>query len=120
MEASDRLDPASATTGPPEAVQLRPANRQILRAVMSIASATLLIRMMSMVMQIVVTSRFGEGPAMDAYFIAAAAPALLAGVTANVVESSVVPVYVRVRARGDNEQASRLFSTLLTWVLIAA
>lgn len=120
MEASDRLDAASAMGGRPDAVRPRSLQGRILRALLSIASATLLVRVMGMGMQVVVTSRFGEGPAMDAYFIAAAVPLLVAGVIAAAMEASVVPVYTRLRTAGDNEQAFRLSSTLLHLVLIVA
>jgi putative peptidoglycan lipid II flippase len=87
---------------------------------MSIASATLLIRVFGMGMQIAVTSRFGLGPSMDAYFIAAAVPVLVTTVVVGTLQGAVVPVYVRVRSAGEREQASRLFSTLFNLALIAA
>jgi putative peptidoglycan lipid II flippase len=91
-----------------------------MRALVSIASATLLIRVFGMGMQIVVTARFGLGPAMDSYFIAAAVPVLVAGALTYPLHASVVPVYVRVLGEGNRRAASSLFSTLLNVAVIAS
>jgi murein biosynthesis integral membrane protein MurJ len=101
------------------AIHLRSANKQIFRALLSLASANLLIRIMGLCNQVIVTARFGQGTAMDAYFIAAGLPILLAQLLASSLESSVIPIYARVRSKGSSEQASRLFSTLLNLLIIA-
>src|SRR5712692_339825 len=62
----------SGTTGQMR-VLLKSANTKIFRALLSIASAALLIRVMGMFNQIIVTARFGEGATMDAYFEASTA-----------------------------------------------
>jgi putative peptidoglycan lipid II flippase len=99
-------------------VLLKSANKKIFRALLSIASAALLIRIMGMLNQIVVTARFGEGAAMDAYFVAAVLPLMIAQLLGSTIEASVIPVYTRVRTRGTAEQKSVLFSTVLNLVLI--
>src|SRR5579884_1054258 len=101
------------------AIHLRSANKQIFRALLSLASANLLIRIMGLCNQVIVTARFGQGTAMDAYFVAAGLPILLAQLLASSLESSVIPIYARVRSKGSSEQASRLFSTLLNLLIIA-
>lgn len=95
-------------------------NRQIFRALLSLASAALLVRMMGLLNQVVVSSRFGAGPRMDAYFIAAAVPTLLAQLLGGAIEASIVPTYARVRSQGTKEQANRLFSTLLNLLIVCA
>jgi putative peptidoglycan lipid II flippase len=67
---------------------------------------------------IVNTYRFGQGSAMDAYNVAALVPITLAQMFASGLEAAVIPVYARVRARGK-EQASKLFSSLLTLLIIS-
>lgn len=94
-------------------------NRQIFRALLSLASAALLIRMMGLLNQVVVSSRFGAGPRMDAYFIASAVPLLMASLLASAIESSVIPIYLRVRTQGTKEEAFRLFSTLLNLLILS-
>src|SRR6266853_5101897 len=95
------------------AIKLKSANKYIFRALLSIASAALLIRIMGMFNQVVVSARFGAGATMDAYFVASTLPVLMAQLITGAVESSVIPVYARVRSKGRKEDASILFSSLL-------
>ena len=111
-------EPLSNTSAHLIAVHLKGANKQIFRALMSIASATLLVRVFGMLNQIIVTQRFGAGAIMDAYFVASAMPMLIASLGASAIESSVIPVYAKVRHR--KEQASKLFSTLLNLLLLVS
>src|SRR5438874_7732186 len=99
---------------------LKSADTKIFRALLSIASEALLIRVMGMFNQIIVTARFGEGATMDAYFVASSLPIILAHLIDGAVEASVIPGYARVRARGGSEQASKLFSTLLNLLVICS
>jgi len=99
-------------------VRLKNANKQIFRAFLSIASATLLIRVMGMVSQIVISGRFGAGATMDAYFVASGLPLLLASLLTSAIECSVVPVYIRTQGK-EREQASALFSTMLNLLLLS-
>ena len=100
------------------AVRLKSANKYIFRALLSIASAALLIRVMGMFNQVVVSARFGAGANMDAYFVASTLPILMAQLMGSSVESSVIPVYARMRSKGRKEQASILFSSLLNILFI--
>ena len=94
-------------------------NKQIFRALLSIASAVMLIRVIGMLNQIVVTDRFGAGSAMDAYFVAYAMPYLIAQLLINSIEYSVIPVYSQVRQHKSKEQTSELFSSLLNLLLLS-
>lgn len=111
--------PLGTTSARLVAVQLKSANKYIFRALLSLASANLLIRVAGLLNQVIVTARFGQGESMDAYFVASALPVLLAQLLATALEASVIPIYTRVRTRGGREQASRLFSTLLNLLVIA-
>lgn len=110
----------SSATGQMAALVLKSANTKIFRALLSIASAALLIRVMGMFNQIIVTDRFGEGAAMDAYIVASTLPLLLAQLISGTIEISIIPVYTRIRTRGRKEEASRLFSTLLNLLLLSS
>lgn len=112
------MQPLSTTSTHLVAVRLKSPNKNIFRALMSLASAALLIRVMGLVYQIVVTSHFGLGNAMDAYFVASLVPSLVAQLIAGTVEYSVVPIYVQVRSEEGRNKASELFSTLLNILLI--
>lgn len=109
--------PLSTTSARLIAVRLKGANKQIFRALLGLASANLLVRVFGMLNQIVVTGRFGAGATMDAYFVAAALPLLLAQLISSALEASVIPVYTRVYTQGK-EQASVLFSTLLNLLFL--
>lgn len=109
----------SETTNPgPATTQLRSANVHIFRALLSLASANLLIRIAGLLNQVIVTAHFGQTATMDAYFIATSVPVLLAPLFAGAIESSVIPVYTQLRAYGSREEASRLFSTLFNILLV--
>jgi len=111
--------PLSTTSAHLAAVRLKSANKQIFRALLSLASANLLIRVMGMFNQVVVAARFGQGAQMDAYFVASGLPVLLAQLLASSLEASVIPMYASLSGKGKKEQASRLFSTLLNLLLIS-
>src|SRR5437868_2887527 len=93
------------------AIRFKSANKHIIRAIFSLASAALLIRVMGMLNQIVVSGRFGLGEATDAYFVASLVPSLMALLISGTVEYSVIPVYIRVLSQHGRKQASKLFST---------
>lgn len=111
--------PLGTTTARLAAIRLKSANKHIFRALLSLASASLLIRVMGMLNQIVVTARFGQGSDMDAYYVAVALPTLLAQLLSSGLESSVIPVYTRVRTKEGSKAASRLFSTLLNLLFLS-
>lgn len=102
-----------------KAVRLKPANKQIFRALLSLSSAALLTRMAGMLNQVVASSHFGAGATMDAYFVVYTLPTVLAYLLVGGIEASVIPVYTRVRAQGSKEQASRIFSTVLNLFLVS-
>jgi murein biosynthesis integral membrane protein MurJ len=99
-------------------VRMKAVHKQISRALLTLSSAALLVRGFGMLNQIVITRRFGAGAAMDAYFVASTLPLLMGTLLSTSIESSVIPVYTRVRAQGK-EQASKLFSTLLNLLVLA-
>ncbi len=99
--------------------KLQSANKNIFKAVLSLASANLLVRVMGLLNIVVVSARFGQGMEMDAYFITSTVPTLLAQLLAGALEASIIPVYTRVRAQERREGATRLFSTLLNLLFLA-
>ncbi len=95
------------------AVRLKAANRNIFRALLSLSSAALLVRLAGMMNQVVASSQFGAGAMMDAYFVAYTLPTVVANLFIGAIEGSVIPVYTLVRAQGSKKRTSRFFSTLL-------
>lgn len=120
MEPGEALDALGTTSWRLEAVRLRSANKLILSALVALASATLLVRIFGLGMQVVITRQFGVGSAMDAYLVASMLPSLVANLLVNIFAGSVTPLFARMSVHRDREQASRLFSTMLNLVLILA
>ena len=112
--------PLSTDSAQLVAVQIKSANTKIFRALLSLASAALLIRVGGLFNQVVVTGHFGAGASMDAYFVASTLPILMAQLIGSAAESSVIPVYTSLRSRGRKEQASILFNTLLNLSIVGA
>ncbi len=111
----------STASGSIIAVRLKSdTNKRIFRALLSLASAALLIRIMGLFTQVVITGRFGLGAQMDAYVVATTLPLFIAQLIVSAVEAAVIPVYTRVRMQGTKEQRSALFSTLLNLLIIVA
>ena len=106
------------STGRVVAIQVKGANKHILRALVSLASAALLLRVGGMVNQVVVSASFGAGATMDAYFVAAAFPFLLIQLISSAIEAAVIPVYSQLRMDASKETASRFFSTLLNCLIL--
>lgn len=102
------------------AIRVKSANKNIFRALLSLSSANLLIRLMGLVNLIIVTARFGQGPQMDAYVVASTLPILLGQLLGSSLEASIIPTYAALRAKGGKEKASRFFSTLLNLFIISA
>ena len=61
--------PLETTTGKLAAVGLKSANKYIFRALLSISSAALMVRVGGMLNQIVVSANFGADATMDGYFV---------------------------------------------------
>src|SRR5690242_13983173 len=91
-----KLQPSGATSPDLIAAHAQPVNNQIFRALLSLATANLLIRIVGMLNQVVVTAQFGQGSSMDAYFVAQTLPVLLAQMLSSALESAVIPVYSHV------------------------
>jgi len=102
--------PLSMTDIHMETVRRKSVNIQIFRALLSIASAALLIRVMGMANQVVVSAHFGVGATMDAYFVASLLPITIADLVVGTIQNSVIPTYARVRNRGTIEQGNTVLT----------
>ncbi len=68
----------------------------------------------------VINARFyGTGPAMDAFLAAAVIPVILFGIFNGALVSALVPVFSEYVARGEEENAKRLASTVFNGLLVA-
>ncbi len=110
--------PLSTTSARLVAVKLKSANKNIFRALLSLASANLLQRVFGLANLAVVTYKIGISSKMDAYNVSVLLPVTIATILAGSLESSVIPIYSRLRTKGAKEQSSKLFSTLLNMLVI--
>jgi putative peptidoglycan lipid II flippase len=101
-------------------IQTKTPNKHIFRALLNLSSAALLVRLVGMVNQVIVSSHFGAGTMMDAYFVACTLPTLVALLFTGAIEAAVIPVYVGVRSQGNKERASRFFSTTLNLAFLSS
>jgi murein biosynthesis integral membrane protein MurJ len=96
----------------------RSVNQLIFRALVSIASAALLLRVMGLFSQMAITSRFGAGAAMDAYFVASGLPLSIAAILVSAIEASVIPVYAQLRRHESSHLKTAVFSTVLNFIIV--
>jgi murein biosynthesis integral membrane protein MurJ len=101
-------------------IRVKTANKHIFRALLSLSSAALFVRMIGMLNQVVASTHFGAGAVMDAYFVAYTLPTVVALLIVGAIEAAVIPVYSRVRSQESKEQASRLFSTILNLFMLGS
>jgi putative peptidoglycan lipid II flippase len=97
--------------------QRESVNRRIFAAMAAVACLTVFVKAVSAVKDVVVAYHFGTGDALDAFLVAFVIPAFTINVIAGSFAPSVVPTYIRVRAREGQEAAGDLLSGAMTWVL---
>ncbi|MGH2515072.1 MAG: murein biosynthesis integral membrane protein MurJ, partial [Ktedonobacterales bacterium] len=93
-------------------------NVRILGAILTLASGTIAARALGVFNQTVISAHFGAGTTMDAYFATLALPVLLTNLVVNALQSSIVPVYIRMAKDGREREASEVLSTILNVVLL--
>ncbi len=89
------------------------------RSTILVMAATLLSSILGFGREVVNAQYFGTQPSMDAFLAAATIPTILFGVFNGALVSALVPVFSELVARGDDESAWRLASTIFN-VLFAA
>ena len=97
--------------------------RQILRALASVGSATLLSRILGYVRDMVVALAFGAGPTTDAFLVAYRIPNMLRRLLGEgALSASMVPVVAEYTTRRDPAAAVRMVRAVLgvTVVVLAA
>lgn len=75
-------------------------------------AGALLVRGVGLLKEVLVASRFGVGPEMDAFAAALLLPTLVSGALVGAMQVSLIPVFVETRARGGEGEALGAFWTL--------
>lgn len=97
---------------------LQRANRAILHAALSVAAASLIVKLIAFGKEIAVAAVFGRSDAMDAFLAALLIPSLLVNLIAESMNQALVPTLVRVREREGLQSAQRLLSSSLLWLVV--
>ncbi len=85
-------------------------NGRILAAAFTVAAMTTLVKLTSLVKDIMVAHRFGTGEALDAFYVAMLIPTFLMGIFGESFNAALIPIYVEVRGTEGKEAAQRLLS----------
>jgi putative peptidoglycan lipid II flippase len=94
--------------------------RVLLTASLILTVAALASRLLGWVRLLVIGSQFGASRELDAYFAAFRIPdAIFQLVVAGALSAALIPVFQGYRARGQDEEAWRLASSVINLVLIA-
>src|SRR5437667_4033863 len=94
--------------------------QQVVRALGSIGSATLLSRVLGFVRDMVVALAFGAGPVTDAFFVAFRIPNILRRLLAEgALATAVIPVFTDYAVREPRPQLLRMLRAVLSMALVA-
>ena len=89
------------------------------RSTVLVMAATLFSSVLGFGREVVNATYFGTSAGMDAFLAAATIPTILFGVFNGALVSALVPVFSELVARGDDESAWRLASTIFNVLFIA-
>lgn len=92
---------------------------RLLPALFSVGAGAAAVRLFGVAKELAVAHRFGTGDALDAFLIAFAVPAFVAGTVRSALFSSFVPRFVAARERDGSEAAGRLLASSASRLLIA-
>jgi len=93
--------------------------RTLARAGLVVAAAFFLSRVLGWVRLVVITNLFGAGAELDAYFAAFRVPdAIFQLVAAGALSSALIPVLSTLFARGEDDHAWRVVSTVLNVLMV--
>ncbi|MGQ0608804.1 MAG: murein biosynthesis integral membrane protein MurJ [Chloroflexota bacterium] len=96
------------------------AGRVLLNASLILTVAALASRLLGWIRLLVIGSQFGASRELDAYFAAFRIPdAIFQLVVAGALSAALIPVFSSYRARGQDEEAWKLASSVINLVLVA-
>lgn len=90
----------------------------IFKATLLIAFFNLMSRVLGLVRDMVIAHQFGANMLTDAYQIAMKAPNMLFAIVGGALATVVVPVFTEYAARGEKEEAWKIFKTVMIIVTL--
>jgi len=119
VTSADGPTPSVAPTSEPADGTIS-TGRGLVAASLILTVAALASRLLGWVRLLVIGSQFGASRELDAYFAAFRIPdAIFQLVVAGALSAALIPVFQSYRARGQDEEAWRLASSVINLVLIA-
>lgn len=88
------------------------ASGRIFAATLVISASACVVKLISLIKEVLVARSFGAADQLDAFYIAILLPAFLIGIVATCCQSAFVPVYIDVRDNQGRDAAQRLFSSM--------
>lgn len=93
-------------------------NRRIFAALITVASLTMITRLVSGAKELIVAWKFGTSDTLEAFLIAFLIPFVTINIIAHSFSFALIPVYIRVRENEGALAAQRLLSGFTVWSLI--
>ncbi|NTV73866.1 MAG: virulence factor MviN [Holophaga sp.] len=90
-------------------------NRRILGGTLVVGTMGLLIRVISLFKESFVAATFGTGSEYDAFIVALLLPSTIVGILSGSLNSALIPTYIEIREKENQEAAQRLYTTILLW-----
>ena len=89
------------------------ANREVLKAVITVGVFTVGVKLISVVKESAIAAAFGTSDAYDAFVVAALAPSVVVSLISNSLNAALIPTYIGTRTKEGPEAAKRLYATVL-------
>ena len=92
---------------------LAAANREVLKAVITVGVFTVGVKLVSVVKESAIAAAFGTSDAYDAFVVAALAPSVVVSLISNSLNAALIPTYIGTRTKEGPAAAGRLYATVL-------
>jgi len=93
-------------------------NRSIFRAATLVGAASIVVKIVATLKEVVVAGVYGRSDAMDAFLAAALIPSLLINLVSESMNQALVPTLIRVREQDGHDRAQQLLSSSLLWMCL--
>ena len=90
-------------------------NSRIFSAAIIVAAGTLFVKVLAVVKELIVASKFGTADELDAFLIALMVPSIIITIIAGSFNAALIPTYIKVREQEGKQAAQKLFSSATIW-----
>src|SRR5215813_3893709 len=100
------------------ALKRAPHHRDVMRAALTIAVLTAIVRIASVGKELTIAWRFGTSDHLDAFLISILVPVAIVGVLSGAFSASFIPIYIETKENEGLVSARNLFQSVAGWVLL--